>query len=206
MPDEKGAQLIVEEILEEASDKSAQIIADAKKEAKKLLDAARLKAKEEEDRAIKEAKARGEQVYNEMLAEGRMKAKRETIQGKEEILNEVFKRAEGRLRAYASSEKYDAVNLAIEACKKLGTENVVIYANKKDLSQLQESKDKIAQSIAQDGTAKISFGKPIKTVGGVCVSTHDGKIEIDDTFEGRLKRKFDPLRVKVARILFGVSK
>ena len=38
------------------------------------------------------------------------------------------------------------------------------------------------------------------------VGIDDGKIEIDDTFEGRLKRGFDSLRVKAARILFGVSK
>jgi V/A-type H+-transporting ATPase subunit E len=206
LPNEEGAQLIVEEILREASDKSAQIIADAKKEAKTLLDAARLKVKEEEDRVIKEAQARGEQIYDEVLAEGRMKTKSETIQRKEEILKEVFKRAEGRLRAYASSKKYDAANLAIEACKKLGSENVIIYANKRDLSQLQKSEDEIARSIKRGGTAKISLEKPIKTVGGVRVSTRDGKIEIDDTFEGRLKRRFDSLRVKAARILFGVSK
>ncbi len=206
MPNEEGARLIVEEILREASDKSAQIIADAKKEAKTLLDAACLKAKEEEERTTKEAQVRGEQIYDEVLAEGRMKARRETIQEKEEILNEVFKRAEGRLRAYASSEKYDAVSLAIKACKKIGTENVVVYANKRDLSQLRKSKDKIARSITRGGKAKISFGKPIKTVGGVCVSAIDGRVEIDDTFEGRLKRRFDSLRVKAARILFGVSK
>jgi len=205
LPNEEGAQRIVEEILEEASDKSAQIIADAKKTAKKLLDAARSKAKEEEDRSIKEARVRGKQVYDEVLAEGRMKAKRETIQRKEEILNEVLKKAEQRLRAYASSKKYDVVNLAIDACKKLDSEDVVIHANKRDSQKLQKSKGKIAQSIARGGTAKISFGKPINAVGGVRVSTRDGKVEIDDTFEGRLKRRFDPLRVKVARTLFGVS-
>ncbi len=205
MSNKEGAQLIVEEILREADIKSAQIIADARKEAKTLLNDAQLKAKGEEERAIKEAQARGEQVYDEVLAEGRIKAKRETIQRKEEILNEVFKRVESRLRKYTSSKKYNVVDFAIKTCKKLGAEKVVIYANKRDLSQLRKSKDKIARSITRDG-AKIYFGKPINTVGGVRVSTRDGRVEIDDTFEGRLKRGFDSLRVKAARILFGVSK
>lgn len=204
MPAEEGARLIAKEILKEASDKSAQIIAAAKKEAKTLLDAARSKAKEEEDREIKEAHIRGKLIYDEMLAEGRMRAKRETLQKMEELLNKVFKKAEDELRAYVLSKKYEknVVNLAITACKKLGSENVVIYANKRDLNLLQKSKYDIAQSIGRNGTAEISFGKPIQTVGGVRVSTQDGKVEIDDTFESRLKREFDSLRVKVARILF----
>jgi V/A-type H+-transporting ATPase subunit E len=205
---ERGAQLIVEEILKEASDKSAQIIAAAKKEAKTLLDAARFRAKEEEDREAKEAHARGKMIYEEVLAEGRMRAKRETLQRKEELLSEVFKKAEDELRAYASSKDYkeSVVNLAIAACKKLGSDEIVIRANKRDLGLLRKFENQIAKSVVHGGVVKISFGDPIQTIGGLRVSTRDGKMEIDDTFEGRLKREFDSLRVKVAKVLFEGSK
>ncbi len=208
MATERGAQLIVEEILKEASDKSAQIITAAKKEAKTLLDTARFTAKEEEDREIKEARARGKLIYDEVLAEGRMKAKRETLQKREELLNDVFKKAEDKLRAYVSSKKYkeSILGLTIAACKKLGSEDIVIYANKRDLGTLRKFKDDIARSAVRGGMVEISFGDPIQTIGGVRVSTRDGKVEIDDTFEGKLKREFDSLRVKVARVLFEGSK
>ncbi len=204
MPAEKGAQLIVEAVLKEASDESAQIIAAAGKEAKALLDAARLAAKEEVDREMGEARVQGKLVYEEVLAEGRMKAKREALQKKEELLNVVFEKAEDKLRTYASSGKYkeSILDLTVAACKKLGSEDMVIYANEKDLVKLQKSEGKIAKAVAPYSVVNLSFGAPIKTVGGVRASTRDGKVEIDDTFEGRLKREFDPLRVKVARILF----
>ena len=205
MPEEEGTQLIVEEILKEASDESARIIASAKAEAKKSLDATRSKAKGEEDRVISEAKARGELVYNEVFAEGRMRAKRETIQKKEEILNVVLKSAEGKLQRYSLSKRYNVVELAVEACKKLDSENMVIHANEKDLVKLRKSGGKIAKAVAPYGVVEISFGDPLETVGGVRVSTSDGKIEIDDTFEGKLRRKMDDLRVKAAGVLFGGS-
>ena len=68
MPAEKGARLIVEAVLKEASDESAQIIAAAEGEAKALLDAERLAVKEESDLETKEARVRGKLVYEEVLA------------------------------------------------------------------------------------------------------------------------------------------
>jgi V/A-type H+-transporting ATPase subunit E len=59
------------------------------------------------------------------------------------------------------------------------------------------------------GTEKgvnVSFGEPIQTIGGVRVGTPDGKIEIDETFDGKMRREFEALRVKVAKVLFEGSK
>ncbi len=201
----KGARLIVEDILEEASEKAAEVVRAAKKEAKTLLDAARFGAREDEELEVQKARTRGRQIRDEILAEGRMRAKRELLQRREELINEVFKEAEKRLHVYTSSKKYedDIVRITIEACKKLGSENPIIYANQQDLRLLEKSKDQIARELGgREKPANISFGEPIQTVGGVKIGTPDHRIEIDETFDGRMKRDFEALRVKVAKVLF----
>lgn len=209
MPAEKGAQLIADDILKEAKEKAAGIIRAAKKEARTLLDAARFGAKKEEERETKEARARGKHVYDGVLAEGRMRAKREMLRKREDIINEVFREVEKKLRAHASSKKYekDIVRIVAAACKKLGSDDVVIRANRRDLKLLEGSKDQIAHELGEGKkTVKVSLGEPIQTIGGVKVGTSDGRVEIDETFEGRMRREFEGLRVKVAKVLFEGSR
>lgn len=209
MPVEKGAQLIVEDILREAKQKAAGIIRDAKKEAGTLLDAARFGAKEEEEREIKEARAKGKDIHEEVLAEGRMRARRELLQKREELINEALKEIEKELQAYASSDKYerDLARMTAGACKKLGSNQVVIRANRHDLKLLEKSKEQIIRELggAEKGV-NVSFGEPIQTIGGVRAGTPDGKVEIDETFDGKMRREFEALRVKVAKVLFEGSK
>ncbi len=209
MPAEKGAQLIADDIINEAKEKAADIVRRAKKEARTLLDAARFGAKEEMGHEMKEARAQGKHVYDGVLAEGRMKAKREMLQKREELINEVFREAEKKLQAQTSSKKYeeDLIHITVGACKKLGSEKVIIRANRRDLKLLEKSKDTITRELGGGKRAvNISFGAPIQAIGGVRVRTPDGKIEIDETFEGKMRREFETLRVKIAKVLFEGSK
>ncbi len=204
MPAEKGAQLIADDILKEAKEKAAEIVRAAKKEARTLLDAAHFGAKEETEHEMKEARAQGKHVYDEALAEGRMKAKREMLQKREELINEVFREAEKKLQAHTSSKKYekDFIRFTVDACKKLGSGKVVIRANRRDLKLLEKFKDTITRELSGGERAvNISFGEPIQAIGGIKVGTLDGKIEIDETFEGKMRRGFETLRVKVAKVL-----
>lgn len=209
MPAEKGAQLIADDIINEAKEKAADIVRRAKKEVRTLLDAARFGAKEEMGHEMKEARAQGKHVYDGVLAEGRMKAKREMLQKREELINEVFREAEKKLQAQTSSKKYaeDLIHITVGACKKLGSEKVIIRANRRDLKLLEKSKDTITRELGGGEKAvNISFGGPIQAIGGVRVRTPDGKIEIDETFEGKMRREFETLRVKIAKVLFEGSK
>jgi len=200
---------MVEEILREASEQAASIVAAAKKETSTILNAAHFTAKEEEEHEVKEAQARSKRIYEEVLMDGKMKAKKEALQKREEIINEVFKEVEKKLQKYTSSKKYqeDLIRMAVNSCKKLGSDRVMIFANKRDLRVLKRAQKKITQALSTKGTTtSVSFGEPIQAIGGVRVATADRKIEIDDTFEGKMRRDFDALRVKVAKLLFEGSR
>jgi vacuolar-type H+-ATPase subunit E/Vma4 len=200
---------MVEEILREASEQAASIVAAAKKEASTILNAAHFTAKEKEEHEVKEAQARGKRIYEEVLMDGKMKAKKEALQKREEIINEVFKEVEEKLQKYTSSKKYqeDLIRMAVDSCKKLDSNRVIISATKRDLRVLKRAQKKITSALSTKGTTtSVSFGEPIQAIGGVRVATADRKIEIDDTLEGRMHRDFDTLRVKMAKLLFEGSR
>ena len=202
---EKGAKLIVEEIVKEAEEKAAEVIRAAKREAATMLDAARLGAKEGEEYELEEARTRGKQVHEELMAEGRMRAKKEMLQKKEGLISDVFKEAEERLRAHVDSERYkeDLARIAVGACRNLGSGDVVVRANRRDLKLLESVKEQMARELSSsEKIVNISFGEPIEAIGGVRVGTPDGKVEIDETFEGKMRREFEVLRAKVAKVLF----
>jgi len=205
LPAEEGAKLIIDDIVKEAKKKAAEVIQTAEREAATMRDAARLGAKEEEEHKLKEARVRGKQVYEEVMAEGRMKAKKEMLQKKEGLIGDVFKEAEEKLRAQVASKRYkeDIARIALSACRKLGSGDVVVRANRRDLKLLESFKEQMARELSGgEKTVNISFGEPIQAIGGVRVGTPDGKVEIDDTFEGRMRREFEVIRVKVAKVLF----
>jgi V/A-type H+-transporting ATPase subunit E len=200
LPIEKGAQRIVEDILREAKEESAKIIKTAKAEAKTLLDAARLRARESEEFEVKKAQEQGKQIYEQLLAEGRMRARREMLGRREELINEVFEKVRALLKKHISSKSYERslIRVVADACKKLGSVEAVISVNPRDMKILEREKEKLTRDLGEN----FVFGKPISTLGGVRVETPDGKIVIDETFESRMKREFDSMRIKVAKILF----
>ena len=205
MPAEKGAKLLAEDILKEAEEKAATIIKEAKEQANAIIDAARINAEEEEKRKLAEATAKGQQIYREILAQAKVEAKKEILKKKELLIKEAFKEAEERLRKHSLAAEYkeDLIRITVNACKKLDATDVVITANQRDLKTLKSSKETIERELERGNRKiKISFGEPIQTAGGVRVKTADGRIEVDETFEGIIQKQFELLRVKVAKILF----
>ena len=204
-----GAQLIVEDILKDANEKAASIIRAAKKEAQAILDSCSLDLKKEEENELKKAHAQGKSIYEELLSEGRMKARRMLLQKREEFIDEVLKEAEKELEDYTSTEKYekDLIRITMNACKKLGSAQVVIRTNRRDLKLIEKFRGQILKELGgNEKAASVSIGEPIQAIGGVRVLASDGKVEIDETLDGKLQREIESLRVKVAKVLFEGSK
>ncbi len=209
MPADAGAQLIVKDILDEASGKASDIVRAAKKEAQTILDATKFDNKEEETSEMKKAQDQGRRIQDEITAEGRTRARRELLKKREELIDGIMKDAQKKLENYAASEKYEKelVKTVLSACKKLDSAQVIVQANRRDLKILEKSKGQMLKELGGDEkAASVSFGEPIQAIGGVRVAVQDFKIEVDETFDGKLRREMESLRVKIAKVLFEGSK
>ncbi|MBC7218689.1 MAG: hypothetical protein H5T49_00935 [Hadesarchaea archaeon] len=209
MQAEKGARLLAEDILREAEEKAALIIQEANQQAAAIINTAKINAEEEEKQKLKEAETKGNQIYAEILAQAKVEARKELLTEKELLIQNVFKEAEEKLKKHALTAEYkeDLLRITVEACRKLGSSSIVIRANQRDLETLKSLKNTILDELkTENKNIDISLGEPIEATGGVKVVTADGKIEIDETFEGIIRRLTDVLRVKVAKLLFEGSR
>ncbi|MEM2874991.1 MAG: V-type ATP synthase subunit E family protein [Candidatus Hadarchaeales archaeon] len=200
MQSERGAQLIAEDIIKEAREEAERIVAEARKEAEATLEAAKITAKETEEARLREAERMGAAEMERILSEGRLRIKKEILRRREELIESVFARARKELEEHVRSRKYeeDLVRIVKKAVKGIGARKVVVRTNRRDLGIIEREK----RTIERETGASLALGDPIIVTGGVRVVAPDLRVELDETFEGRLAREMESLRVKVAETLF----
>jgi vacuolar-type H+-ATPase subunit E/Vma4 len=198
---ERGADRITRDIIEKAEKEGAETIQAAREKAEVMLNAARLSAREESEKQKDEIEVLAGHLREEILAKGRMAAKRELLEKREELIFRILERAKKESHAFTNSKKYKDVllKIAVDACEKVGSRAVVLKANRRDLDFLKRSKREMERRLKG---RRISFGRSIETIGGIRARSEDGAVEVDETFEGRLNRQLESLRIEVAKLLF----
>ena len=196
--------MLAEEILSEAKREAQNILKAAEKERKTVLDGAKISSKERELRILKNIETEGEKLRDQILAEGRMKAKRELLRKREDLIEEVFREIRRVIKKYTSTKKYesDLIKIIQAACAGLDSSEVLLRANRKDLKILENK----LKTISEKTGKSVTLGKPIVVLGGVRAETSDGRVVVDETLDSKLERNKEKLRVEIAKALFRGSK
>lgn len=142
------------------------------------------------------------------------KMRLKVLSARAESLDKIFESTKEELGRLAKNEKqYKPVlrSLILEASLKILEENVVVKVTQRDQKLAQSLVDDIAKEYKEiankDINIKISDDFLKKdTVGGVVVSNEDGKIEVDNTLEERLKLLSEEALPAIRLELFGPSK
>jgi len=196
---------IEEIIINEAKAKAEEIIAKAKEKIQKLLDDAKKEAEKEVNDIINKQKADAEAQARRILSEARLEARLKLLNAKEDIISDVFNEALERLKEFAQSPNYKQTleNLIKDAALIIGGGNLEVLLPEN--TNIKPDLSKIAKEIEkQTGTTTslvISKDK-VKSIGGVMVRSKDLSFTVDNTFEARLERMREQLRVSIANILF----
>ncbi|MDO8633734.1 MAG: V-type ATP synthase subunit E [archaeon] len=180
---------------------SRQLLSDAKKEANAVI----LRAEKEKERILSEAEEEKKQV----LAQARKKAQELSERQKMEIISAASIRAKqiidgeknaavekalvvvfGEMCLAGNSRQYEKLlkKLAEEGQKELGKDSIIIV-NEKDHAAAK----KLFASVSKE-SAPIS--------GGAIVSTRDGRIRVDNSFEAIFEQNKDALKRDVFLELF----
>jgi len=157
-------------------------------------------------------------------------ARKETEEAVSKILETGLKQAEAAKRQIIGAAELDARNVQLKALEAAVNNSFEVAA--RDISQakgasyeramvrlIQEGLDvigpnakaqcssedrKVVASAAKKVGGKVSLSdSPIETIGGVVLTTPDGSVRFDNTFEARLERMRPTLRKEVAAILTG---
>jgi V/A-type H+-transporting ATPase subunit E len=179
----KESEAKVKEILDSASNEVKNIRKRNEKETRKMVE----KIKQEYEKEITV-------IRNTIVSGAKIESKRIQLDAREDIINECFRRSEKKLANIEGKEYEKFLNRSIKEGVDIVGKNAVAEYTEKDSMVVK----KIASALNVAVDEKFLNG-----TGGVVIKSKDGKIRVDNTFEGILRRNKEVLRKELAEILLG---
>lgn len=175
----------IEAIKQDTQQRVNEIISEVEKEAARSK---RLRLRKVQD-AIK-SECTGI-VYSASL-----KAKNELIKAQEETVDEAFRLAEQRLSGLHSNEEYPKVfELLLDECLEVLDGEVVLRVRADDRDLLDK--------LMANRHVPYSFSEtPLEASGGLVAGSPDGKVIVYNSFESRLDKAKETLRLEISNALF----
>lgn len=182
---EREAATEREKILAEARAEAEKVVAEARRQAEELL-AAHKERLEAETRA---ARVRAQSTAH-------LRASSQILRAKEEEIAQVFAAAEGALaRIPSDGQRYPAILSAFITEGLGGLENVgTVTVNPADVAA--------AQAVLKERGASVTVQTDPPVVGGVKVTSPDGRFVLTNTLSSRLERARPIIAADVAKALW----
>ncbi|KKN12145.1 hypothetical protein LCGC14_1019480 [marine sediment metagenome] len=205
-----SADALIEALLSEAHETAEKIIQDAKKMAQSTLEEQRKKGRERAREIVIsiDKKAQNDSVIIKLrnTTSAESKAKWLILEKKHALIENVLNQVKSELRTRIKTDKYVDVlkNLIVEGGIIVSATDLEVILNERDSTLLMDL-DKLAEKIGERTGTKTKItksGKKIDAIGGAIIQTTDGKIVMNNTFEGMLNNFKSEIRFKIAKILF----
>jgi len=181
----------------------AEVLADLEKgraETLAKVDEVRVETGEAVAKILETAERQAESVKRQIIGAAELEARNAQLRSLEKAVNEAFDLASKRVSTVSGAAQERALSALIqEGLDVIGTRARVQCASK--------DRRAVSSAIRKFGTkVKLSLDeKDLDTIGGVVLSTPDGSVRFDNSFEARLERMRPTLRKEVASILTGAT-
>ncbi len=181
---------IIARILHDAELEAGRITADAAAEAGRML-ATAVAASRREAKAIgAEAAHDAELAANRIISAANRKAKQGRLLARESAINETLGKAAELLEGAKGAEYRDFLTRMVkDGTQAIGEDALLHVCREEDRDYLEKAGFSVSDV-------------RIKGLGGVVARSPDGRISIDNTFEGVMARRGEELRIRAANRLF----
>lgn len=183
---EEKAQSRIEALQAEAQQHVAEITSEVDRDALRIR---RTRLKKVEDAVRSEATAI---VYSASL-----RAKNDLIKAQEQTVDEAFQLAEKRLAEMSSDPSYPEVLAA------LLDEVLEFFTGEVVLSVRAEDRDLVEKMMSERQRPFRFADAPLDASGGLIATSPSGEVVVFNTFESRLDKARDKLRLAISKTLFG---
>jgi vacuolar-type H+-ATPase subunit E/Vma4 len=196
-----------EDILSVAKEKSTQIVNEAEIETQRAFEEAKAHLSREADDILRDAQTEAEGARRREMSEVRHRLKLQEQSEKSKIMSEVLEATKKQVNEIINDEdKYlpQLVGYIESGIRELGLDNVTVHLNATDLKRIDAGRLQHEVSKRMEKPARIEWSKEaIEAVGGVVISSNDGKSRIVNTFEQRFEALEPKLLVEAGKLLFG---
>ncbi len=190
-------------LLARAQKLADEYLADAHKSREQMLADARQRLHSEEERETLASKAYGERAYQQRIQAAELNLRSELDRTRWSLINDVISELPKRLTELAKDESHYLPLLLDwlgEGAQSIERDELVVQVNARDLERLRPDWKRLARKAAPGKQMELS-DQTINTIGGVLISSKDGNIRFDNTFEGRTERLSEALQRAIADFL-----
>ncbi len=173
------AERLANEYRERANRSRDQILREA---------ADKLRLREQREEAI--ARALGERTYRQQVQAEELKLQSHLDRVRWNLVRDVEHRLAERMTKHAKNEKAYLKTLTgfiTRAAETMEREHLQVAANARDQRLLEANWASVQAALPAGKRAELA-AEPIDGLGGVLVTSDDGRIRVDNTFEGRTAR------------------
>lgn len=180
---------IITKIKEDGEKKARKILSEARGKAKEIIEKEQIEINKEKEIKYSKGKKEIETKKNIIISTAKRNTRKKILETKEEIINNCFVSSKESLENL-DEENYNKIltKQILEAKNVIGDDLIVIPSRDKDISFLNSQ--------------NFTIGDIKEATGGVTLVSKDGKISIENTFDGIMERLRDDVRIGVAKILF----
>jgi vacuolar-type H+-ATPase subunit E/Vma4 len=201
--DKESVEKICEQIREDGEREVASILDKARSTAADIIGKAEVKRDEAAGKIMRDATERGELESRRLLSSVNIEVRRTKLKAREEIVGIIRKKVEDKLAGIRSSKEYPKIltGLVLEAIHGLGGKSFVVYVDRKDLKLLEEKVFPSVRKTMAGESAPVSSlqARPLEksSTGGARVGHPAGNVIYDNTFEARMFRFRDDIRMTI---------
>jgi len=199
-----GIEYTVKKVSDEALSEMLQNISDSKAAALEVVTKKMAEAESEVIRISDQQRRQTEALKRQIIGAAEMTSRNRSLEIVEENLNAAFSQALEKLGESTGQVDYNRIlkSLVLEGIDEVGGSDFVVTANSRDQQLLQL----IISQISHERSVNIvrSDTRTQNSVGGAVISSADGFVTFDNTFEARLERLKPELRKQIAQ-LFSVQ-
>lgn len=195
------------EIESQANLRSKEIIQGGKEEATKIVEASKKEADKYKSDLLNKAKSEANQIKVREVSRKKLSAKMDYLEVRDRVFEELIVEAKSKLQAYTKSGEYSAFLKGIlkESAVSMNGGELIIQLRSEDKSLLsQDILDSVAKEVKGSTGVDtiISISKDdLKALGGMKLIRSDNRLFVDNTFEARLARKEEDIRISLVEIL-----
>lgn len=203
MPLYDQVELLCQAVTTQAGDEAEKIRAGAREEAARRE--AEAEARRQEVLTQTKAEVEGQAALDarSRIDRAELESKRQISQTKETALNEIFAQALGRLQAFRQTPDYRTWlrRTLAAALQQLEGDQCQVMANPAEAQWLTSD---LFQEANPERAGQLTFTADADLPpGGFVVVRADGRVRVDQTFQGIIDRQREALRAEIARKLWG---
>jgi V/A-type H+-transporting ATPase subunit E len=200
--EDPNIQALSRAVLRDAHSDAEKVLAEAKEKSDAILQHAQEQAAAMRAEILEQANREAQRIHGELISTAQLKARMLQLEQREKLLDEVFETAHRQLSILQQGTDYDqiACRLLREALSQLCVKEARARTDQVTREFLT---DEVLADVSRETGVRVQLGTSLEQGLGVIAETLDGHRQYDNTFEARLFRLQDTLRLPIYHLLMG---